>query len=326
MILKDEPMALLPRSLIALLSTAFLLAGGFGPIAAAAFPTDPGIDCSVDPSACDIVFPGGSGGSEESGAGGDDVGGGSGEPRRCWYASIEIHCETGDGTWNDSLECYTRVVSTDPADPGYEAAWRGHEGDEGHVVHCVRRPVGVDGSQINYTGQWDQWIATASAGPSPAAIARAAIARIAWSAPGLGLYPGATLASQPRSRGLVGLPQWFWAADPGPGVASPRTDVVSHDGVTVTATSSLESIVWDPGDGSAPIVCGLGSRPVAGEQRWESPDCGHVYETAGVFTVSATVTLTVAWECLGVSGVEVKTLPAEAGQIRVDEMRVLVVA
>ena len=114
----------------------------------------------------------------------------------------------------------------------------------------------------------------------------------------------------------------------------------SESGVTISARVTASKVTYDPGDGSPPVVCNSAgsSRPWNPNELMEkrSPSrCEHVYMKTNTlgdrnsrYTVSATVTWTVAWTSNdGQSGsFTLDVASAESLSIHVGEIRVVRVA
>ena len=99
---------------------------------------------------------------------------------------------------------------------------------------------------------------------------------------------------------IVGIETWMWV-DPASWVPITATASVPplgpFPGLTVTATATPERVVWDMGDGTAPVACeGPGTpydttRPAAGQ----STECWHVYQRFGTYRAAATMVWSVTW-------------------------------
>ncbi len=168
------------------------------------------------------------------------------------------------------------------------------------ITHCVY----PDGQRTNSIGRFDTVTSTGSPATSPSPGFRAT-AHLHLDFP--------TLHFSPARDQTVGFPTWIWlAADAWHTLQAADTDGALH--VTLTATPS--DLVFDPGDGSAPVHCrGPGTPYRAGIDRgWDaSPDCGHVYTTSsrrrpgGHVVTTTTMVWTFNWHASdGTSG----TLPA----------------
>lgn len=128
-------------------------------------------------------------------------------------------------------------------------------------------------------------------------MAQQAISKMGLHAITIGIVP----KNQAGKVGIIGLPSWMWVADPGPQTTGPQTATATQAGYTVTATATLNNVVWNTGDGST-VTCQLGTpyNPAVGAQ--PSPDCGHTYTRQGTYTVTATSSWTVAWSGVGQTG------------------------
>ncbi|WP_087623464.1 hypothetical protein [Aeromicrobium sp. PE09-221] len=132
------------------------------------------------------------------------------------------------------------------------------------------------------------------------------------------------------SVGLVGMPVWMWAANPGEHTWGPITASATAGGITVTAAARVHKVTWDMGDGTK-VTCtkpGTPYKPAYGSKK--SPDCGHVYTTSSSskadhkFAVTATSEWVIEWEGAGQMGtIRLNGLVREA-QIAIGEAQVLV--
>lgn len=157
--------------------------------------------------------------------------------------------------------------------------------------------------------------------PDPAEMARGAIARLDLRAIEMGLAPK-TLEQDADSLGAVGLPVWMWAASKGANTTGPNMSSTSARGYTVSLTAKLKDITWDMGDGSKPVVCGIGTAYKSSMGYAVSPTCGYRYEKEGEYTVTATSHWVVEWEGIGQSGV----IPVEVSRtatVRIGEIQVV---
>jgi hypothetical protein len=106
--------------------------------------------------------------------------------------------------------------------------------------------------------------------------------------------PDIEMSPDEAGRQLVGLETWLWI---GQWRGISKGDGNDVPGIDIRIDARPEKVVWDLGDGSAPITCGAGGTPYdpdrpADEQ---STSCSHVFRRSsasrpnGRFTVSATV-------------------------------------
>lgn len=257
--------------------------------------------------------------------GGSEGGSGSSSgtsTRTCTFGETEIPCSPSGYTWNASRECYARP--SDPQPDVDASVWEGRT--EGVIIACVPPYCVVEGVGMDDCYDDLYWAPTApAAGPSPGELADRAVESMNLHAISVGIVP----RPGDDSVGLVGMPVWMWAADPGPSTTGPTTASASAGGVTVTATAELEDITWDMGDGST-VVCGPGSPYNPSHGREASPDCGHVYTTTSwgkpgdTFTVSASSAWVITWVGGGQSGTIRLDGLTESVQIAVGEAQVLV--
>jgi hypothetical protein len=241
----------------------------------------------------------------------------------CVRDGESIPCRAdGGGIWNG--RCYEKVVSTDPwdSDPWHAYVWESVGHAPGVLVQC-------QDSLWNWLGG-PRWRPTADPPPSAAQLTNAALAAIAGvvHAPGLGLFPGGALQEDdPDIMGLVNVPAWFWAVDPGPGIASDDTMFTTVGGYALAATVKFRKTVYDPGEGD-PVVChSLGDDP---DHKIHVPTipphgCYHTYERKGIYHVTATTYFDIEWSGAGRQGTVAGLTVVQEADYRIGEIRVLIV-
>jgi hypothetical protein len=243
--------------------------------------------------------------------------------RTCTFGDTEVPCSPSGYTWNASRECYAQIADPQPA--ADDPVWEGNT--DGVIMACIPPYCVVEGLGLDDCYNDLYWAPTApAAGPSPGELADRAVDSMNLHAIQIGIVPkpGAD------SIGLVGMPTWMWAADPGPSTTGPITASASGGGITVTATARLEGITWDMGDGNTVVCTGPGTPYNANRGREQSPDCGHVYTTTSAgrpgdkFTVSASSDWVITWAGGGQSGTIRMEGLTESVQIAVGEAQVLV--
>lgn len=221
---------------------------------------------------------------------GDGGGGGAAEP--CVNFLDEVKpCTDGDSWWSNELNCYISETMYDF--PKGHPIWEGNT--TGAIYDCydpdiIGTRMGTFWSQNPPAGP--------AAPPDPRVLAQEALAKMNLRAPKIGIAP----KDEAGSVGLVGLPVWMWVADAGARTWGPNTTSASAGGHTVTATGTVDKVVWTMGDGNK-VTCtakGTPFTPDLGVRK--SPDCGHTYSTMGEYTVTATAHWTVAWSGMGQSG------------------------
>lgn len=214
-------------------------------------------------------------------------GGGSGKPVPCKDRDgTVVPCQNGSGSWwSNAYFCY--ITPWTPPPPKTDPVWGGHT--DGGVYGCAPRigpPVPI-------------WLATPPGpGVDPAVLARQAIESMQLKAITVGIVP----EPRPGSIGLLGLPTWMWAENPGPTTIGPITRSASAGGFTVTATAHVDRVVWRMGDGQVVTCMGPGTPYADSYGRQSSPDCGYTYSKAGRYTVTATSYWVVDWTGLGQTG------------------------
>ena len=219
---------------------------------------------------------------------------GSADSRVCKQGAMEIPCSGPYGYWDSSKQCYVSaneelVLNTSDA---------------------ARRPEGARFlmSCTSPTGQemFTFWASSPDAAappppPDPQVLARQAVASMQLAPVDLGMHPKPA-SQQGDALGYVGWNQWMWVSNERDNTMGPISRTASLNGYSVTATAEVDRVVWDMGDGGS-VSCGAGTpwrSSVADNQ--PSPDCGHVYEKDGEFTVTATSYWTVTWSGIGETG------------------------
>jgi len=106
--------------------------------------------------------------------------------------------------------------------------------------------------------------------------------------------------SDPDNGGLpytwVGLHTWVWVDD-----WQPLQRTVTLRGVSATVTATPTALVFDPGNGDAPVTCPGPGRPwteADGDTPPTSGGCGYVYRSVtanGPLTARTGITWSVAW-------------------------------
>lgn len=261
-------------------------------VAAPAARADTPVCLKTDPltGVC-IIFAGdggtGGGGGGTGGGNGGGAGGGDG------------------GTTNpvitvDGQNCiYVGLASPQP--PQSDPVWKGNT--DGAIHRCTKLPGG-GGGQGGLGGGTPIslffWSATTPAPPppDPAVLARQAIATMGLSAIDIGIVPEAA----PGRVGVVGMPTWMWAANPGENTMGPITRTASAGGYTVTATATVSKVVWNMGDGKTVTCTGPGKAYSDNYGKSSSPTCGHTYTRQGEYAVTATSYWTVTWAGIGETG------------------------
>lgn len=230
-----------------------------------------------------------------------------------------VPCSSDYGYWSNSYNCYFRAL--DPQPPAGDPSWQGHEPGDGAVYQCYQPQTDID----IYIWSQDP-PPNSGAGPTPREVAQLAIAQMQLRAIDIGIAP----EPGEDSVGIVGMPVWMWAANPGDHTVGPVTASAWAGGITVTATARVHAITWDMGDGNE-VVCrteGTAYKPSYGHK--ESPDCGHVYTTSSgtkadqKFTVTATSDWVIEWEGAGQTGTIRLNGLTRTAEIAVGEAQVLV--
>jgi hypothetical protein len=252
---------------------------------------------------CDITAGGGDTGGGDTGGGdtggGDDGGsGGGGDDGGSGGGGNDGGVVTNPVVIIDGRQCIP-VGLADPQPSKSNPVWEGHT--DGAIYVCLRGIAAGGGGGISAPVEIQFWAEpppVAPPPPDPEDLARQAIASMGLHAVNIGIVPEPVAGSI----GLVGMPTWMWAANPGETTVGPITRTASAGGFTVTATARLESIVWTMGDGSTVTCAGAGTPYADSYGKTSSPDCGHTYTRQGRYNMSATSYWTVAWQGIGETG------------------------
>lgn len=253
-------------------------------------------------------------GGGDPGGGGDNGGGGS---STCSYAGNEIPCTGPAGSvWSSAHGCYVgeewTLVDGEPAPPP-----DGQTADQGNWHVCYFPPPGGSSEVI--------WIENGTVTVDPVVLANRAIASMDLDPIEIGIVP----ESGANRAGLVGLPVWMWVDQPTDDTFGPITASASQGTVSVSATASVSSIVWNMGDGTKVNCTGKGTPYADHYGKQPSPTCGHRYakmssnQPDGAYQVTATSHWVVAWTGGGQSGTIEFDLTTDPLPIRIGEAQVL---
>ncbi len=161
--------------------------------------------------------------------------------------------------------------------------------------------------------------------PSPAQVAQIAISQMKLQPVGIGIVP----ENKPGKIGVVGMPTWMWANNPGESTTGPMTRSATAGPVTVTAVATFDRVVWNMGDGSSVTCHGAGVPYSAGWGAQDSPTCGHRYQHTSedqpgmAYTVTATSYWNIVWAGGGGAGVVPQQVAANT-RIQVGEFQAIV--
>lgn len=194
----------------------------------------------------------------------------------------------------DGQECLPSGLA-DPQPSQGDPVWAGHT--DGAIYSCITNPEGLLGTQATILF-WAAAPPAAPPPPDPEVLAQQAVASMGLSAIDIGIVPEPTAGSV----GIIGMPTWMWAENPGESTVGPITRTASAGGFTVTATARLDRLLWTMGDGATITCVGAGTPYDDAYGKASSPDCGHTYTEQGRYAVSATSFWNVAWSGIGETG------------------------
>lgn len=229
--------------------------------------------------------------------------------------------------WQD-MSAFTRL---DPQPPAGDPVWHGRDpADGGAIYHCHVPALGDSALAPIYPVDMYFWFSeppgSGSSGITPPEVAQIAVDSMDLVAIDIGIVP------EPRAGyvGIVGMPVWMWAANPGPTTVGPVSASASAGGITVNATAHLQQVTWSMGDGTVVTCDGAGTPYVESYGDARSPSCGHVYTTTSAsepgetFTVTATSDWVISWEGAGQTGTIRLDDLQRSVQVAVGEAQVLV--
>lgn len=201
------------------------------------------------------------------------------QPRQCFDGGREIPCfHERFGSWSAAHNCYMTPTKLQPT-PGHPV-WETHT--DGFIYDCIHPS---DPGVVRWV--WGP----ASEAVDPRALAEQLRTSMRFEPVSIGIVP----EPGPDRMGLVGMPTWMWAANPGPTTLGPQTWSLSSGGVSVTLTAEVISTRWEMGDGGVVTCRGPGT---AYEDRYgaiDSPTCGYRYSKQGTYTVRALTNWSAVW-------------------------------
>lgn len=259
----------------------------------------------VMPPPPDYPPPSGGGGGGEGGTG----------PAVCWdwISESEVACVVGGWYWSASWVCYTQYTAPQPlwGDP----VWGGRT--DGAIYDCARGITLTDPLPDELIQRWSA-VPPWGAPPDPRDLALEAVEAMNLRAFDIGIVPH----DAPGFVGIIGLPTYMWVEDEGPSTWGSITRTATSGPYSVTATGQVDHVVWDMGDGTT-LTCTTPGTPYQEVfQDQPSPDCGHTYEEAGRYTVTATSYWVITWAGMGQSGTIEMDFTANT-QIAMGEMQVI---
>ena len=121
----------------------------------------------------------------------------------------------------------------------------------------------------------------------PVALAQQALRYVPLPAPSLGMSPA------PGRDQLVNVATWLWVDF---SAWQPVSASAAAGGIRVTTTARPQRVVWDLGDGTAPVVCDGPGTPYDPARATATPSCAYTYRRpSGHLVVTATVEWAVRW-------------------------------
>lgn len=319
---------MLRRGLSGVLVAAGLLAAGLVVVPVPVASADGGICTEWGTCTVSGTIPGSAGSGSSGSAGSSSGKKSSGGKRVCRIDGREVPCSGDDGSWSSRRQEWCKKL--DPQPPADDPRWEGKT--EGAIYRCVR-PTNVQaGAMIPDAGLATyEWYPSQEAvpqpPPDPAVMARRIVAGMGLKPVKIGSIPYAFDESTQRY-GTVKVPVWLWIENKGVGVSKPVLASAAERGYTVTAKAEVVKVVWNLGDGSPNINCGVnGIKPGSAEYALKnSPACGRKtgYSKHGGYTITATSYWRVTWNGIGQSGVIELELEADPVDVCVTEIHTVI--
>jgi len=151
----------------------------------------------------------------------------------------------------------------------------------------------TDTGELASSRYWQYVAGAPGFGPDLAALAASAYDRIPLP------FPVPSTSPSLDVRPITGLDTWLWIA---PASWQTREATAALAGFSVTVTATPVRVVWDMGEGEAPVTCeGPGTVFQDDGPESQSTDCSYIYrwnshdQPGDVFRASATVEWAVAW-------------------------------
>ena len=165
--------------------------------------------------------------------------------------------------------------------------------------------------------------------PNPAVLAQRAYGELTLPKPAVKRSPDEG-NSDPQYGGLpytwVNLWTWTWVGD-----WQSRARTVELRGVSATVTATPTALVFDPGDGSAPVTCGGPGRPWTEADGSDPPSaggCGYVYRAVtpdGPLTATTSIRWSVTWTSnVGAGGTFPVLTTQSASSFLVEQIQVVI--
>ncbi|MGW7682041.1 hypothetical protein ACWGID_14955 [Kribbella sp. NPDC054772] len=225
----------------------------------------------------------------------------------CVYEGQVVPCRTADGFFDAASHCY--LTPTESA-----VTMQGSDWPPGTKFYRCWVILGVVDGKPEGIERFEPVIRPPGEKRTidPRVAAQQVVKTMTFVAPQLGLSPYVQSANQV---GVVNVPIWMWATDPGPTTTGPQTKTAALGGVSITATGTVDHIEWSMGGGNTVTCKGAGTpftkAMAAGKSLKDmptSPTCGSRYtktshcEKAGNYPVTATAYWNVHWTGGGMQG------------------------
>lgn len=268
-----------------------------------------------------VTDPGGPGGPGDPGDPADPGGSGEqGQPAGCYKSDgTEVPCQTNDGYWWSSYQCYAAPYDAPPGSP----AWQGHT--DGSLWQCTRCRVAGTSTTCNVQIIWTA-PGQEPGPPSPEELATVALGQLRLATAQVRTAP------EPPAATYIGVENWLWIPE---AQWATLHRSVTAGATTVTVAAAPAEVSWTFGPETT--TChGPGRAWVRGMTDAASTDCGFTFaessadEPGGSFAITATIRYHVTWVCSGTCSTTGDDLglidaPVGTGSIRVLQRQTVVV-
>lgn len=192
----------------------------------------------------------------------------NGGPEQCEWtvAQRSVPCQSDQGWWSASLQCYVELAQPQP--PQTASVWQGHK--TGAIYRCLL-PKCPDVSCATQV-----WLAQPPPGmaATPEQVAQRALASVSLARPTTGRYPTGRLRDG-RPFALTRAYTWYWTD---PATFTSRTARAAVGGVWAQVTVTPTALTFSPGDGGATVSCaGPGVAWQQGDGVWAPSPAGCDY-------------------------------------------------
>ncbi|MDO5067140.1 MAG: hypothetical protein Q4D96_07670 [Propionibacteriaceae bacterium] len=189
------------------------------------------------------------------------------------YDTITIPCTTHRGTWSHTHHCY--IITRNST-----GGW------------CTDLPIATPGT-ILFPRRIPPTQTEAEL-PDPGQLAHTAVEHMHLQPITIATSPK-TVEQDPNALAYVHWNTWLWNSNTDPASTGPITQTATAGTYTVTATATINKIVWDMGDGGSVTCTTTTPWNTRYTHNEPSPTCGYLYTKDGEYLITATTHWTITW-------------------------------